>query len=974
MSWVSSAAEVAGVAFTLGTEINEHKRANHLHREQIAQGLRIHEQEAQAAKAYHRVEIRQANYQHARELLQSQLQHLEMIDLEKRVALRENMRDEWAQITDSAETVLIVNTLMLGVACAMLIEGDLPEFIATAHPWVPVLYYSLLSMAIWLLVASVRFAMVLRFRVGAIVVKEMRTSIVTGRNNDRCFHTSDTYIRSNMPLEVVPACDHPFSRTYTQPITRRPIQTEVAANVPAFIDEKNGVFGNAGYHAFGCPRRSKEEEDAHHNFSASASSSDQKPRRNSASASQFDFFKNKYSYKGGFSASGKGEDDMEALITAKSNSFSEHSSISGNKSDRNVEKSFSQDIPYLSANSPANSSPRNSNLSPRKPVPIDREPSATTFNETVTSGNNMDIFAPPHRQHLNKLAEENSDKENQENMRRMNSHSVTTTQTIYSSDPFPEADLEDPLPRGHSREYSSQADSDDGIEGDWETRDSSAKKKKRKRRKHWSGILKTDGKSSSGPGVVQGDAEVAPCAGIDQGPKPPGIQKAVKAHTNPALRSLHAAYQEMLESREDEDKDLINHLDMLRATKCDPLSFVSRTFFLYGTITLLLTATIYAVSATQSPLDEFNIPIGLNFVFEGNGPFYPQIPWAGIAFLTNILIGMLIHMIGECLNLKEGAVGNFVKSFIKETDDRLARSHSDYSDFVDNVSPMMIMKVQMFAMHLSTVLFVVLTGLSVTLDIVASVMPLKHLLVTWPVFFFPQRMLVHDDNSVLTIGGLDQLVKVNLDTQIGASLMPFANTSVLADVCQFGDLVVPEFSGAPASLQSTFHGRTIDLNMGSDVIASAFSSAMSDLQHNSILKCSSISDNSNNTTADVWFGGSDSSYIYGSTVKEVNSTNLEFSSLRRWLIPINECEDCKVVDVSVGTGDVSVLVSPRQLVDHEQGGPPRHQIIFLISSDTGAINRKFAVPGRWLGKLLFSLQTMVKWQPSTSKKKDFLNQ
>ena len=61
MSWVTSAAEVAGVAFTLGTEINEHKRANHLHREQIAQGLRIHEQEAQeeglAVKYGDRVEL-----------------------------------------------------------------------------------------------------------------------------------------------------------------------------------------------------------------------------------------------------------------------------------------------------------------------------------------------------------------------------------------------------------------------------------------------------------------------------------------------------------------------------------------------------------------------------------------------------------------------------------------------------------------------------------------------------------------------------------------------------------------------------------------------------------------------------------------------------------------------------------------------------------------------------------------------------
>lgn len=34
-----------------------------------------------------------------------------------------NLRDEWDQITDKAETVLIVNTLILGVAFTMLIEG-----------------------------------------------------------------------------------------------------------------------------------------------------------------------------------------------------------------------------------------------------------------------------------------------------------------------------------------------------------------------------------------------------------------------------------------------------------------------------------------------------------------------------------------------------------------------------------------------------------------------------------------------------------------------------------------------------------------------------------------------------------------------------------------------------------------------------------------------------------------------------------
>jgi len=47
-------------------------------------------------------------------LLQSKIQHEESVDADKRMAIRENLRDEWDQITDKAETVLICNTLILG--------------------------------------------------------------------------------------------------------------------------------------------------------------------------------------------------------------------------------------------------------------------------------------------------------------------------------------------------------------------------------------------------------------------------------------------------------------------------------------------------------------------------------------------------------------------------------------------------------------------------------------------------------------------------------------------------------------------------------------------------------------------------------------------------------------------------------------------------------------------------------------------
>jgi hypothetical protein len=59
-----------------------------------------------SAKTF-QVEVKQSNDQHARELLQSKIQHEENIDADKRMAIRENLRDEWDQITDKAETVLI---------------------------------------------------------------------------------------------------------------------------------------------------------------------------------------------------------------------------------------------------------------------------------------------------------------------------------------------------------------------------------------------------------------------------------------------------------------------------------------------------------------------------------------------------------------------------------------------------------------------------------------------------------------------------------------------------------------------------------------------------------------------------------------------------------------------------------------------------------------------------------------------------
>merc|ERR1719262_506073 len=102
------------LALTLGLDSIDHRRANRLHREGVAQALRIHEATSIAAQEYHRKVVKLRNAQHERKTLQERYQHEEDIDLEKRVATRDNIRDDWHHFGARAETVLLVNTLLLG--------------------------------------------------------------------------------------------------------------------------------------------------------------------------------------------------------------------------------------------------------------------------------------------------------------------------------------------------------------------------------------------------------------------------------------------------------------------------------------------------------------------------------------------------------------------------------------------------------------------------------------------------------------------------------------------------------------------------------------------------------------------------------------------------------------------------------------------------------------------------------------------
>jgi len=245
----SSLSEILGPVVSLGLEVNDHKRTNYLHREAISQNLRIHEAESNAAKEFHRVEMRQQNDQHSRGLLQSKVQHEENVDMEKRQAIRENLRDEWEQLTDKAETVLIVNTLMLGVSFGFLIEGLFPEEITVYAPLIPVIYLTLLAFTISSLLLSLRFAMVLRFRVGQTIVKEMRAAMQKSYQLDSKFHNCEPYRQCNRARIIESACDdlsHPERVRRVQSLTRQ-MNMQKERNSPLFADTNNNFFDDLSW-------------------------------------------------------------------------------------------------------------------------------------------------------------------------------------------------------------------------------------------------------------------------------------------------------------------------------------------------------------------------------------------------------------------------------------------------------------------------------------------------------------------------------------------------------------------------------------------------------------------------------------------------------------------------------------------------------------------------------------------------------
>eukprot|EP00929_Paragymnodinium_shiwhaense_P052891 TRINITY_DN26482_c0_g1_i1.p1 TRINITY_DN26482_c0_g1~~TRINITY_DN26482_c0_g1_i1.p1 ORF type:complete len:677 (-),score=117.30 TRINITY_DN26482_c0_g1_i1:106-2136(-) len=106
-------------------------------------------------------------------------------------------------------------------------------------------------------------AMILRFRVGRMVVKEMRRAIVRQRTLEHAFRQTQTYVASNIPASTRPACDDAIYRNQVQAISAEGLVAPAASAVPAFVQQPCGLRSmdeapTAGYSLtslLGCPRR-----------------------------------------------------------------------------------------------------------------------------------------------------------------------------------------------------------------------------------------------------------------------------------------------------------------------------------------------------------------------------------------------------------------------------------------------------------------------------------------------------------------------------------------------------------------------------------------------------------------------------------------------------------------------------------------------------------------------------------------------
>jgi hypothetical protein len=230
-------------------QLSQHERSNYLHRQSIALAQRIHETEARAASAYHNVAMEMAVNQHRRGIEQTRLMHEENMDLEKRIAMRENIRDEWGQLGARAGAILTVNTLMLGIAFLMLIDGAIPECVTMTLPVLTVAYMCLLTSAINLLLFSVRYGILLRNRIGRTLVNRINEAIMEGKTKDEQFRQKPVYQEYNRPSVTQDASEDERFTNKVEPLStllrarqRTEAVEEDLSQIHAFVDDSSDSY------------------------------------------------------------------------------------------------------------------------------------------------------------------------------------------------------------------------------------------------------------------------------------------------------------------------------------------------------------------------------------------------------------------------------------------------------------------------------------------------------------------------------------------------------------------------------------------------------------------------------------------------------------------------------------------------------------------------------------------------------------
>lgn len=127
----------------------------------MERALELHQEAIHQAAMYHE-EDKQITYELHRDAMQKELnQHLEDIHLTIESARRENLRDVWAQKTGRAETLLIMDSLMISGLFTLVVEG-VPPF--DAWPALVVVYSCSLAIAFAFLFSSLFLTMRLRAR------------------------------------------------------------------------------------------------------------------------------------------------------------------------------------------------------------------------------------------------------------------------------------------------------------------------------------------------------------------------------------------------------------------------------------------------------------------------------------------------------------------------------------------------------------------------------------------------------------------------------------------------------------------------------------------------------------------------------------------------------------------------------------------------------------------------------------------